>query len=133
MKKILSILVCGLVFMAINAKAQTPAKVMTVTSTSYSNTGADTATILSNIASDNVSIQPVVTKVSGTIAGKAFVWVSLDGVNYQKLTTDSMVLTNTTTNTKVFTIAPSKYLYYRVITTGTGTMAATFKSWFVAK
>lgn len=124
------------VCIAYGAFAQTPtpnAVVMTTTSASYANTGADTATIKTPGAYANVSIQPVVTKVSGTVAGKAFVWVSLDGANYTKLTTDSMVLANQTTNTHIFTIGASKYLYYRVITTGTGTMGASFKSWFLGR
>ena len=71
-----------------------------------------------------VSIQPLVTKISGTTAGTLRLYGSLDGTNYVRInaTTDSLVLANTAgVQTKIFLVNNSPYAYYQVRVTGTGT------------
>lgn len=67
----------------------------------------------------SIAVQPVVTKISGTVAGNVIFQGSLDGSNYQDL--DTLVLSNAATNSAVFAHAPTPYVYYRVrfITSGT--------------
>lgn len=77
-----------------------------------------------------VAIQPVVTKISGTAAGVVRLFGSLDGVNFVRVNaTDSLNVANVSTaQTKIFTVAPSSYSYYRIGYTGTGTMACKLQS-----
>lgn len=73
-----------------------------------------------------VSIQPLVTKISGTTAGTLRLFGSLDGTNYTRInaTTDSLVLTNVAgVQTKIFVVPNSPYSYYRVQVTGSGTQS----------
>lgn len=125
---IAAMLLIGCLFVN-TSKAQNP---MPVTTVSYTNTGADTATIKAVGAYNIVSIQPVVTKISGTVAGTVVLYGSLDGINYVS-TGDTLANTNITTNTTIWFVQPSKYLYYRARAVGVGTMAASFKCWFLGR
>lgn len=66
-----------------------------------------------------LGIQPVVTKISGTVAGNVILQSSLDGVNY--VNTDTLALTDAATNTKLFSKVTTPFVYYRLrfITSGT--------------
>ncbi len=74
-----------------------------------------------------ISIQAVVTKISGTVAGTVFLQGSLDGTNYLNIGIDTLTNTDVTTNTKIWVIEGSPYSYYRLLLTGSGTMSATIK------
>lgn len=85
------------------------------------------------------SVQYVMTKISGTVAGTAVLQASNDGVTFITVDTSAILATNSFTNTDVATqstiwtlIYPS-YLYYRILVTGSGTMSATYKGFFVGK
>lgn len=80
-----------------------------------------------------VTIQSVVTKVSGTVGGKLVLWGSLDGVNYEKAATDTLILTNQAKNLKVWKLDYNRYYYYRVIATGSGTMNATVANYIMPR
>ncbi|MES2287763.1 MAG: hypothetical protein V4547_18890 [Bacteroidota bacterium] len=74
----------------------------------------------------NVSIQAVFSKVSGTIAGTAILYGSIDGTNYVSLSGavgDTLLMTDVTTNTKVWVLNNSNYMYYKVVFLGVGTMS----------
>jgi len=95
-------------------------------------TGALTVTkyITLSAAYSTVSIQPVVTEVSGTTAGKVKLYGTIDGTNYVQL--DSLVLADVTTaQTKIWNITPNKYPKYKVEGVGTGTMNAVLRVWYV--
>lgn len=79
----------------------------------------------------NLSVQPVITKISGTIAGTYYLQGSLDGVNYLSIVGDSTVATNVTTNTKVWFLATKYFKYYRIGYTGTGTMSGTLRGYIL--
>ena len=99
-------------------------------------TGADTLTnadtvivnlTLSTIL-DGVILQPVVTRVSGTAAGRVVLTQSINGVNY--IRTDSVSLTNVATNSffisKTVPVAP----FYRVEFISSGTTVLVPQLWY---
>jgi len=90
------------------------------------NTSVDTMTYTLSRSYPLISIQPVVTKASGTMAGWAVLDYSVNGINWY-VGTDTVSLSNVTTNTGVITkqIA-ARYLRLRVggATTVTGTCTA---------
>jgi hypothetical protein len=105
---------------------------MTVTDTIL-NAGTEYATLKAQNAYTVATFQAVVTKISGTVAGTVVLQASLDGINYVSVGADTLTNTNQTTNTHIWTVEPSKYLYYRLKATGSGTMSATIKGWFHGK
>lgn len=123
MKKLLFIL---LSFLTIGLNAQV-VTAMTKSAVTMTNSTAVTATLNTNYVTENISIQAVVTKSTGTVAGTVAVSASLDGTNYVPLTlaTSTLALTDVATNTAIFNYTRNNYLYYKVTFTGTGTMIAT--------
>lgn len=95
---------------------------MTGSGDSIVNTGTKylTKSLDGNVTS--ATIQVVFTKTSGTAAGKATIEYSIDGVNYYRLNSDSINITNTTTQSKMWTISnPGGYKYVRIKVVGSGT------------
>lgn len=102
------------------------------------NTATKTNTLKLSGSFKEVLVQSVVTKISGTVAGTLTLQGSIDGTNY--VTADSSALhkrlfvaTNVTTQSVVFVIQGSPYLYYRVSYTGVGTMSATLSSYILGR
>lgn len=99
-------------------------------------TAADTLTNADTIVKDitisnsteAVLFQPVITRLSGTAAGKVYFSQSVNGVNY--ILTDSVTLSNVVTNTafisKVSPVAP----YYRIQFISSGTTALIPRLWY---
>lgn len=81
---------------------------------------------------DGVAIQPVITKVSGTVAGTAVLYESLDGTNY-KSTGDTLTLANATTNTVLWKKVPPAPVFYKITTVGSGTMSAIVRIYYVPR
>lgn len=76
-----------------------------------------------------VSVQSTITKISGTVAGVMTLEGSLNGTSYQRInTTDSLLLTNVASQSKIFTVSPNLYKYIRVKVTPTGTQSAKLNS-----
>lgn len=75
------------------------------------------------------SFQYVGTKLSGTVAGKVYLQGTLDGVNY--FNSDSLVLADVATQTKIFDVSSKKRVKWRfsVVTTG-GSQALVNKGYF---
>lgn len=123
MKKILFVLTLIFTFAMMNVKAQT------LSSFTGTDTVVNTATVNLTLgvrgAYDYCAFQVVNTKVSGTPAGTTVLQYSVDGINYVTSTTvgDTLTNTNQTTNTKIWTLTDPKYPYYRLKTTGSGTMS----------
>jgi hypothetical protein len=85
-----------------------------------------------------ITIQAVVTKISGTAAGTVTLQGSNDGSNYVTVSSSysdaqTLSVSNTTTNTKLFKITGTPYLYYRLSYTGSGTMACKIKGYLFAQ
>ncbi len=114
--------------------------------TSDTVTNSATNTIRCQVQSwfEMVSIQAVVTKISGTVGGTVTLQGSNDGTNFVTVNTGyltndvttapfttgggaTMTPTNVTTSTKIFVVRGSPYEYYRLSYAGTGTMSATLK------
>lgn len=135
MKKILSLIFVVLV-VAFSASAQiTDLKSsFNLTSDTVTNTatGYLQATALSG-AKGVASIQIVITKISGTVAGTITLQGSNDGTNFIALTNTSTVpqiatatATDVASQTFGWTIGLNVWRYYRVSWTGAGTMSARF-------
>lgn len=81
------------------------------------------------------SIQVVNTKVSGTVAGTSILQYSVDGTNWKTFDSvgDTLTNTNVATNSKIWDLNPVLYPYYRVVTTGSGTMKALTRAYAYLK
>lgn len=77
---------------------------------------------------DGVILQPVLTRVSGTAAGKVVLAQSINGVNF--IRTDSVALTNVATNTFFISKAGPVAPYYRVEITSSGTTVLVPQLWY---
>lgn len=87
-------------------------------------TGTDTMSALIPGYSTATGIQIVITKTSGTVAGVARLYGSIDGLNYIA-TGDTLALSDVAVNSAIWKKDFPVYVNYRIRTTGTGTMAAT--------
>lgn len=73
---------------------------------------------------DTVAVQPTFTKISGTAGATAKLQASVDGVNYNDVgTPSSYTVTDTATQSVLFTLNPSYYRFYRVQVVPTGTQS----------
>lgn len=120
MKKLFSILM--LLTIGLNAQVVTT---MVKSATTMTNSSAVTATLNTQYCTENLSIQAVVTKSTGTVAGTVSVSASLDGTNYVALSSSTLALSDVATNTAIFPLTKNNYTYYKVTFTGTGTLVAT--------
>jgi len=96
------------------------------------NTGSCSKIITATAGYNAIAIQPVFTKGTGTIGGTSILYGSLDGVNYVA-TGDTLTMTNQTTNTAIFVHATTPYCFYKLVTTGTGTMNGRLKVWYTLR
>ena len=126
---ILFALVVGLV-MSVNAQRATLLPL--VAGDTVVNTGSVTKTISVSAGYSAIGVQTVITKISGTVGGTAILYNSLDGTNYSS-TGDTLTLTNVTTNSKVFGKVTAPGTYYKVVATGTGTMSAQVRLYYVLR
>ncbi len=92
----------------------------------YANTGVDTSSLrIAGPCSANgaLSIQLVVIRNSGTLAGTSILQASVNGVDFVAL--DTLTHSNVARSSKIYKAAKNEYVHYRVISTGSGTMNAT--------
>lgn len=87
------------------------------------NTGIDTSSYTLSKSYHVVSIQPALTKVSGTVAGTSILQMSVNGIQY--INTDTVTNTNVAVSSSVIWTKITSARYWRVLTTGSGTMSAT--------
>jgi hypothetical protein len=132
MKKFILIAVLGLFTFAASAQVSNMTSQYSQTTDTVTNAGTKYMYITSSNSQENISVQAVITKTSGTVAGTYFIQGSLDGTNYVSdiVASDSVTATNVTTNTKIWVLDSKAYKYYRVGYTGNGTMVATLKGYF---
>jgi hypothetical protein len=93
-------------------------------------TNADTVVVnltLSNIL-DGIILQPVLTRVSGTAAGRVVLTQSINGVNF--IRTDSISLSNVVTNTAFISKAGPVAPYYRIEFISSGTTVLVPQLWY---
>lgn len=106
------------------------------TTQTTTNSGSSTLTLPLTLWYNTVTIQSVITKVSGTVGGTATLQGSIDGTNFVTVSSayadvTSYTPTDQTTNSKLFIVTGSPYRYYRISYTGTGTMVATQKAYIL--
>lgn len=85
---------------------------------------------------EQVAIQAVATKISGTAGGTVTVQGSLDGSNFVTvkaayITSSTLTVLNQTTTCKIFVITGSPYKYYRLSYTGSGTMSVKLRGYIL--
>lgn len=99
----------------------------TFTVDTVTNTGSGAVYINLTQGYSNLTIQPKVTKISGTMnsASKPQLYGSIDGTNYYAITGDTLHITNTSSAIVTNWVLTSQdYKYYKISWTGTGTMSA---------
>lgn len=131
MKKLL-FLFALVVSLTISATAQRATLMPLVTGDTMANTGTVTKVMTFTAGYDGVVIQPVLTKLSGTVAGTVVLYESLDGTNY-KSTGDTLTLADATTNTVVWKKTSPVPVYYKTITSGATTVSAVMRTYYVAR
>lgn len=132
MKKLFSILAVGFLFVCSSVQAQTVTSLknsdyQTLTIDTVTNTGTGALLINLTGAYSNLTIQPKVTKISGTMNSNSAPKLqgSIDGTIYHDITGDTLHLTNTASaQTTVWKKTSQDFKYYKVTWTGTGTMSA---------
>lgn len=114
--------------------SQGKAQVTAMTASTYTVTNTGTATLTSLVKGSQsvVTVEYVMTKVSGTIGGTATLQGSVNGIAYSNVPVkvikgevNSFTNTDITSNSYVWVVEPSPYQYYRVSVAGTGTMVGT--------
>lgn len=116
MKKILSILTAVVIcFQFSTASAQSAVPLTPTLDSIVTSSSLDTVYATKQVGSGftTVTIQVVATKVSGTVTGTVELQGSLDGVNYTRIATDTLAMTNVSVNTKIWTVTNNPYIYYR--------------------
>jgi len=135
MKKILSfclILAIGL-FVAQTTNAQ-----LTMTASSNTNTNAVTQTHIATLGGeinnfDIMTIQVIGTKTSGTPAGTAVLYGSVDNSNYVAIGADTLTIANQTTNSHYWYLTKTPYKYYKVAVATTGTQVSTWVAYLLGR
>jgi len=126
MKKLIAFSLCLCAYYA-NAQTQFSHTASNPTGL-ITNTGVDTLTVDFPSYNIAVGIQLVVTKGTGTVAGIARVYGSIDGTNYVA-TGDTLTLADVSKNTQIWKLSTPVYRKYKIQTTGSGTMTATTKGY----
>lgn len=135
MKKLITII---LLFMAIGVKAQSNTGYFSSANAATKN-GTDTVVnTQSKVQSlvlpgywDILTIQVNVSKISGTVGGTLQLYGSIDNDNTVPIGSPDTVIN--ASNVYSFHVNPSLYPYYFIKLNGTGTMNASFKSFWLAR
>ena len=91
------------------------------------NTSTDSLKIVLTQSYSNITIQPKVTKISGTMNSNSTptLYGSLDGKNYYAIPGDTLHITNTSSPiVDDWVLTSQAYRVYKIVWTGTGTMSA---------
>lgn len=108
-------------------------KPMTLAGATVTNTGTGTATS-EPLSTDfrNVTVQLLITKTSGTVAGTVTLQGSSDGTNWYSFTSPAAVTaTDVATQVVTFQVTDKIFKYYRASYTGTGTMVAVMSAAYI--
>lgn len=127
MKKIISMFLLGMLcFSGIQAQVAFSQTASNPTG-AFSNAASDTMTYTALRSYNLVSIQPVLTKASGTMAGTVVLDISVNGTNWQTVQS-TFTLADVADNTIVWNVATAaRYFRVRTLSTGTNTGTATCK------
>ncbi len=135
MKKILSFLCLFslILFASVTTQAQ-----ITMTASSNTNTNAVTQTHIATLAGEinNFDIMTIFvkgTKTSGTVAGTAVLYGSIDGTNYKAIGADTLTMADQATNTHYWYLSKTYYKYYKVAVATTGTQVSTWYAYLLGR
>lgn len=134
MKKILFLIV--ITAFAFSLQAQNTPRL--VTTTSYGNTldtvvntaaiSTTASTVTDWFANKSIQAQVVVTKISGTVGGTLGLYGSMNGTNW---TLTETATTPSDASANYFITTTKRYQKYKIMYTGTGTMSASIKTYFL--
>lgn len=134
MKKIFTLALMLLTFAAFAQNMPTNNVAKTMTGGTLTNSGTTYVTQTIDRLYEVCSFQVVCTKVSGTLNGYVSLQYSNDGTNYIEVDiTDTLHISNQTTNTKVWVITHNKAAYYRLACVGRTTQSITVAGYFQAQ
>lgn len=98
------------------------------------NTGSDTSYYALPGYYETLAVQPSVTKVSGTVAGTEILQYSVNDTDWVAPAGDTVTLTNVSRQVPVILhFTKPDWLFFRIITTGSGTMSANTNHSFAGK
>ncbi len=105
------------------------------------NTATEACSLKVNNSYKSLSIHALITKISGTVAGTLTLQGTIDGVTWVTVDTATFVsdglatytATNVTSQSKVWIVSGSPYLWFKLSYTGTGTMSATLKGYILPR
>lgn len=98
------------------------------------NTGSDTSFYALPGYYETLAVQPLAIKGSGTMAGTEILQISVNGVDWVAPAGDTVTLTNVARQVPVLLhFTKPDWLFFRIITTGSGTMTATTAHTFAGK
>lgn len=131
MKKLFLFIICSMFVSCIFAQGPSTLTSMKskygLSKDTVTNTGTDSLKITLTESYSNITIQPKVTKISGTMNSLSTpqLYGSLDGANYYAIAGDTMHITNTSSPIVTnWILAQQNYRIYKVKWTGSGTMSA---------
>jgi hypothetical protein len=128
MKKLLIVLV---VLFSVSASAQTTQSVTFIGSDTLTNADTIVKNITLSTTANGIILQPVVTRVSGTAAGRVVLLQSIDGTNF--IRTDSIAFTNVVTNTAFITKSQPLAPYYQLQFISSGTTVLWPQLWYFVR
>lgn len=132
MKKLIIICLFAFVASAVNAQYGTPYQMPVVAGDTLVNTDNATKIFTVTAGYNCIAIQPVVTKISGTVAGTVVLYGTVDGTNYVSLG-DTLTCTNQATNTDIFVKTNAPYYKYKLYFSQTGTDSTKIKVWIIER
>lgn len=141
MKNIFSLIVLSLLLVlgvSFTGSAQT--YTMTGSADTVTNTGTKACSLKVVNNYSEISIQVVITKISGTVAGTVTLQGSVDGTTFETIDTllvqnnvATFTATDVASQSKVFVVDQNPYLWYKLSYTGSGTMSATLKGYLLPR
>lgn len=129
MKKIFSTIVLLLVINLCYSQAAISIPFVGVDSLINADTVVKNITLSSSL--NGVIFQPVITRASGTAAGKVVFAQSIDGINY--ISTDSITLTNVLTNSTLISKSTPVSTNWRITFISSGTTALWPQLWYLPR
>lgn len=129
MKKIFSTIVLLLVINFCYSQAAISLPFSGADSLVNADTVVKTITLSSSL--NGVIFQPVITRASGTAAGRVVFAQSIDGINY--ISTDSLTLTNVLTNSTIISKTTPVATNWRITFISSGTTALWPQLWYLPR
>jgi len=116
------ILICFLLLGAMGLQAQANVVTMTGSGDTITNTTADSVVYPVQYYYQTVSIHAVFKRITGTAAGNAKLYGTIDGTNYQQIGTDTLAMAASGNSSYIWVVNGSPYRKYKVVFTGSTTL-----------